>query len=117
LRYILFFINIKTRQVHIAGIAKNPTQNWVHNQVQQIIPLLTKDKHGKIILFRDRDSKYPKRLDRLLRQSGISVKILPRCSPNLNAYAESWVNRIRDDCLNYFVVFGESHLRYLTKNT
>lgn len=113
LRHILFFINIKTRKVYIAGLTKSPTQSWVYNQVQEIIPLLAKDKHGKVLLFRDRDSKYPKRLDRLLRQSGISVKVLPRRSPNLNAYAESWVNRVRDDCLNYFIIFGESHLRYL----
>ena len=34
-------------------------------------------------------------------------------SPNMNAHAESGIERVKRECLNRFVVFGERHLKYL----
>ena len=34
-------------------------------------------------------------------------------APNMNAYAERWVQSIKHECLNHFIVFGEDHLRHL----
>jgi putative transposase len=31
----------------------------------------------------------------------------------LNAVAERWVQTVQHECLDHFVVFGETHLRYL----
>jgi putative transposase len=109
----LFFINIKTRKVHIAGLTQHPTQQWVYAQVKNIIPKLAEDRDGKVMLIRDRDSKYPKILNKALENNRVTVKVLPCRSPNLNAYAESWIGKIKQECLNYFIVFGERHLRYL----
>jgi putative transposase len=33
--------------------------------------------------------------------------------PNLNAYAERWVQSAQQECLDYFHVFGERHLLHL----
>ncbi len=30
-----------------------------------------------------------------------------------NAYAERWVQTVRQECLDHFVVFGEDHFRHL----
>ena len=38
---------------------------------------------------------------------------LPIQSPNLNAYAERWVQSLKRECLNHFIVFGRRHLDYL----
>jgi putative transposase len=40
------------------------------------------------------------------------IKVGPQ-APNLNAYAERWVQSVRAECLDHFVVFGEEHLRLL----
>lgn len=34
-------------------------------------------------------------------------------APNLNAFAERWVQSIKSECLDHFMVFGEDHLRHL----
>jgi len=33
-----------------------------------------------------------------------------------NVYAERWVWSIKHECLNYFMVFGEEHLKYLVES-
>jgi transposase InsO family protein len=37
----------------------------------------------------------------------------PPRSPNLNAFAESWIAKIKNECTNHFVIFGMRHLKYL----
>jgi putative transposase len=33
----------------------------------------------------------------------------------LNPYAESWVGRTKAECLAWFIVFGETHLRHIVQ--
>jgi hypothetical protein len=32
-------------------------------------------------------------------------------APNLNASAERWIQSVKHECLDHFVVFGKRHLR------
>ena len=111
--FVLFFINIKTRRVYVAGATRFPNQERVNKQTKNVIPLLGGGKNGKKLLIRDRDTKFSKEFDELLKDSGFSVQKNPFMSPNMNSYAESWIGTIKRECLNHFVVFGERHLRYL----
>jgi len=43
----------------------------------------------------------------------LSVVRLTVQAPNLNAYAERWVQSLKHECLNHFIVLVEHHLRYL----
>ncbi len=109
--FILFIINVKTRKVHILGMSKKPTQEWVTNKARSIGFLFESKKPQ--LLMRDRDTKYSKGFNEVLRGFNVESKALPFRSPNLNPYAESWVSIIRRECLDHFFVFGERHLRYL----
>lgn len=109
--YILFFINIRTRQVRIAGITQRPNKKWMAD----IAKNLHLSVNGKTVLIRDRDTKFTKEFDRGLSKTGLEIKILPYRSPNLNSYAESWVSTIKRECLDYFAVFGRDHLVYLVR--
>lgn len=113
--FVLFFINIKTRKVHIAGITRHPDQEWVGEQTKTLLPLLGYAKSGKKLLIRDRDTKFSQEFDELFKSSGFAVQKTAFMSPNMNSYAESWVGTIKRECLNHFIVFGEQHLRYLVK--
>ncbi len=37
---------------------------------------------------------------------------LPPQSPNLNAYAERWVQSVKGECLSQLILFGERALRH-----
>jgi putative transposase len=114
LYHVLFFINIKTRQVHLAGITKRVDDQWL---IEHLHKIETAFGHPleKCALVRDRDIRFSKEFDRFFEQKNIKIMKIPRHSPNLNPYAESWVATIKRECLNYFLVVGPMHLEYLVK--
>lgn len=111
--FVLFFINIKTRRVYVAGATQFPNQEWVNKQTENVLPILSSGKNGKKLLIRDRDKKFSGGFDQLFENSGFTVQKNPFMAPNMNSYAESWIGTIKRECLNHFIVFGERHLRYL----
>src|SRR5215468_250877 len=46
-----------------------------------------------------------------LATANVKCLMLPRRSPNLNAFAERWVRSVRDECLGKLILLGESSLR------
>ena len=111
--HVLFFINIRTRKVHIAGITAKPDGKWVVNAAKSV-SFLFHDKSKKL-LIRDGDAKFPKEFDELFKPCNTEVRRIPYRSPNLNPYAEGFVGTIKRECLNHFFVFGEEHLEYLIR--
>ncbi|MBI1370874.1 MAG: transposase [Planctomycetes bacterium] len=51
--------------------------------------------------------------DAIFESEGVIVKKVGPLAPNMNAYAERWVQSLKHECLNHFVVFGERHLQRL----
>ena len=64
-------------------------------------------------IVRDRDTKFTTEFCSILETDGIESRPIPPRSPNMNPFAEAWVQRIKHEVLNHFIVFGETHLRYL----
>jgi len=112
--FVLFFINIRTREVHIAGISDKPNPEWVIEQSKTISNLFAGDESTKL-LIRDGDGKYPAGFDGLFSQHNTFVKTIPYKSPNLNPYAEGFVGTIKRECLNKFFIFGQAHFEYLVQ--
>lgn len=109
--HVLFFINIRTRKVHIAGITKYPKKEWVINQAKTISFLFQDDTSKALI--RDGDKKYPEGFNDIFKEYNTTVKKISYRAPNLNPYCEGWVGTVKRECLNHFFVFGESHFKYL----
>ena len=91
---VLFFIELSTRRVEIAGISASASGLWMsqiaRNLTDSVDGLLT----GKRYLIHDRDPLFTDEFLRTLKDAGVqSVKLPPR-SPNLNAHAERFVRSI-----------------------
>src|SRR5262249_37480098 len=102
---VLFFIDLSTRQVEVAGIARAANGLWV----SQIARNLTDSEDGilteKRYLIHDRDPRFTAEFLSMITQTGVeSVKLPPR-SLNLNAYAERFVRSIKDSFLNRMTFF------------
>ena len=113
--YVLFFIHIGTRRVHISGMTCQPNGPWVEQQARNLVYELAERGEQGSYLLKDGDAKFTEKFDEVFRSVGIKVKKLPFASPNLNAFAERFVQSIKSECLNQFVVFGERHLEYLIR--
>ena len=66
-------------------------------------------------MIRDLDTKFVHEFDEVLESEGVEiVKVGPK-KPNMNAFAERFVQTARQECLDHFVICGETHLRHLLK--
>lgn len=66
-------------------------------------------------LIVDHDTKFSGSFDAIFEAEGAQVKRVGPLAPNMNAYAERFVQTLRVECLDHFVVCGEKHLRHLVK--
>jgi putative transposase len=114
--YVLFFIELGTRQVHLAVITANPNAGWVTQQARQMVWELAENKSDISFLIRDRDCKFPREFDTVFQSEGTQIIETPFRAPNANAYAERWVRTVRQECLDQILILNEPHLRRVLKN-
>ena len=111
--YVLFFIKLDTREVHIAGVTAHPNEAWM----MQIARNVTMDEWGFLepgqYLIHDRDTKFCAAFKQILDAAGVKRVPLPPRSPWLNAYAERWVRSVKEEALSRVILFGERSLRHV----
>jgi transposase len=103
--YVLFFIHVGSRKVHVAGMTPNPDRTWM----VQIARNITMEEWGCLTagqyLMHDRDSKFCPAFQRIIDAAGITHVPLPPRSPNLHCYAERWVRSAKEACLSPALVW------------
>jgi transposase InsO family protein len=109
--FVLFVIDLKSRRVHIGGIAHAAYGKWM----EQIARSLTDPSDGFLRgtrhLIHDRDPLFTARFAEILKAAGVSPVKLPARSQNLNAFAERFGRSVRQECLRKVIPLGHAHLR------
>ena len=108
--YVLFFIELATRRVHLAGVTTNPDGRWVTQQARNLLMRLEDEGIRHRFLIRDRDSKFTRDFDEVFRSEGIRVIKAPVRAPLARAHAERWVGTLRRECLDRLLIVGRRHL-------
>jgi putative transposase len=107
---VLFFIELDTRRVHLAGVTATPTGSWITQQARNMLLALEEQGRRVRFLLRDRDAKFCRSFDDVFRAEGAEIVLTPVQAPTANAYAERWVGTVRAECLDWLLIVGRDHL-------
>jgi transposase InsO family protein len=111
--HVLFFLEVGTRRVHLAGCTAHPTAAWVTQQARNLCWTLQETGTWPQLLIHDRDAKFPPAFDTVFAAEGVEVVRTPYRAPKANAYAERWVRSVRGECLDHLLIVNEAHLRHV----
>jgi putative transposase len=108
--YALFFIELETRRVHLAGVTKNPTGAWTTQAARNFMM-----RHERTIRFliRDGAGQFIAGFDDVFRSTGATIIRTPPRTPVANAYAERWVGTVRRELLDHTLIWNRRHLEQL----
>ena len=65
--YVLFFIELDTRRVHLAGVTANPNGAWVTQEARNLLLVLGEGGRQVHFVLRDRDAKFCRSFDAVFR--------------------------------------------------
>jgi putative transposase len=97
--YVLFFIELDTRRIHLAGVTANPNAAWVTQQARNLLLVLEDQGRRLCFVLRDRDAKLTHRCDDIFGSRGAEMLLTPVQAPNADAHAERWIRTVRAECL------------------
>jgi len=83
--YVLFFIELGSRQVHVAPCTANPNAPWVTQQARHLTWRVAERPTSFRFLIRDRDQKFTSSFDEVFRIGGVEI-----CSNAVSGAASKW---------------------------
>src|SRR2546430_16051706 len=89
--YVLFFIELQSRRVHLAGLTENPSGACVAQQARNLAWSLSEREAPLRFLIHDRDRKFSAAFDEVFRSEGVEIVRTPIQAPKANAIAERFV--------------------------
>ncbi len=113
--YVLVFIELGTRRIHLAGCTAHPSQAWVTQQARHLMWKLEERDPGIRFLIHDNDAKFTASFDAVFQSEHIKVIHMPVRAPNANAFMERWVRTVREECLDKLLVMNQSHLHHVLR--
>jgi transposase InsO family protein len=111
--YVLFFIELGSRRVHLAGCTANPTGAWTTQRAREFSWTLQDQPSRFRFLIRDRDSKFTRNFDAIFASEGIGIVKTPVRAPKANAIAERFVGTVRRECLDWLLILNRRHLEHV----
>jgi putative transposase len=85
--YVLFFIELGSRRVHLAGCTSHPRAPWVIQRARQLTWTLADRPEAVRFLIHDRDQKFTGGFDEVFRSDGIEIVRTPFRTPQAKDYA------------------------------
>ena len=108
--YVLFFIEVASRRVHLAGCTAHPDAQWVTQQARQVAWTFTERADPVRFLIRDRDRKFTAGFDAVFEAENIRIVRTPIQAPQANGIAERFVRTARSECLDWLLILNVRHL-------
>jgi transposase InsO family protein len=108
--YVLFFIEVGSRRLHITTATRHPSGTFVTQQARNLCFRLDERDEPLRFLIHDHDAKFGGPCAEVLRSEGIDIIRTPIRSPQANAFAERLVKTLRHELLDWTLILGRRHL-------
>src|SRR5258706_2575882 len=108
---VLFFIEVSTRHVYVAGCTDRPDSAWVTQQARQLLWQLQDREPSVRFLIHDRDTKFTGSFETVFAVEGIEPVLTPYRAPQAKALAERWGRLVREEWLDRLLIVNPAHLR------
>jgi putative transposase len=79
--YVLFFIELGSRRVHLAGCSANPSGSWVAQQARNLSWSLAERSEPLRFLIHDRDNTFTRAFDEVFAGEGLEIIRTPFRAP------------------------------------
>ena len=109
--YLLFGMEIATRQVHLAACSPLLGDDFMKQIARNLTDPFDGFLKDKRYVLMDRDTNFSSAFPRILQQSDVEPVRLPPRSPNLNSHSERFHLSLKTECLDKLIFFGERSLR------
>jgi putative transposase len=107
--YVFVVLEVGTRRILHWNVTVHPTAEWTAQQFRVIVP---GDQAHRFVIH-DRDTIYSEGVDRTLAAMGLTVLKTPVRAPQANAFCERLIGTIRRECVDFFILLNERHLRHV----
>jgi len=107
---VFLAIEVGSRRVHLLGVTRHPTGDWVTQQARNLATALDEAGQPMKLLVRDRDTKFTRTFDAVFAAAGTRVLKTPPQAPPANAFAERWIGTARRECLDRLLIINQHHL-------
>jgi putative transposase len=108
--YVLAVIEHATRRIRILGATSHPAASWIAQAARNLVMDLEDAGSRARFLIRDRDRKFPRVFDAVLKDAGIEVVLSGVQMPRMNAFMERWVQTCRRELLDRTLIWNQRHL-------
>ncbi len=113
--YFLVFLHLGTRRCWISPCTLSPDSAWVSQQARNFVMEAEDLNLAPKYVMRDNDTKFTAQFDEVIKSSGAEVKRNTPVSPNLRAHVERFIQSMKVECLDRFVIVAERHLNYICR--
>ncbi len=111
--YVLFFIDVTTREVFYAGITANPSGPWTTQAARNLFLRHADRLTDARALVRDRGNQFVDTFDEIFRTEGLRILKTPIRTPVANTFAERWIGTLRRELLDRTIIWNQRQLEGL----
>jgi len=113
--YALTFIHLGSRKVFVSPSTLTPTDEWVRQQARNVSMWAEDEGIDIRFLIHDHDTKFTEGFDEHFKRPKGGAILTPWAAPIANSFAESWIGKIKRECLNVFWCFSLGQLDHIVQ--